>query len=60
MEYVQHINDLYGSTLVTLVKGMKSSVANQKLNEFAAALLERGYSKQELVEYINTSLKEEE
>jgi DNA-binding transcriptional regulator YhcF (GntR family) len=59
MEYVQHINHLYGSTLVTLVKGMKLNIANQKISEFMTTLLELGYSKQELIEYINTYLKEE-
>lgn len=59
MEYVQHINSLYGSTLVTLVKGMKVNMANQKISEFIITLLELGYSRQELIEYINIYLKEE-
>lgn len=59
MEYVQHINDLYGSALVTLVNGMKLSLANQKINEISASLLAMGYSKQELAEYMSTYFKED-
>ena len=60
MEYVQHTNSLYGSTLVTLVKGMKLSIVNQKVDEFTKILLELGYNKQEIIEYVNIFLKEEE
>lgn len=59
MGNVRHIDNLYGSTLINLVKGMKSNMANQKINEFAGTLLGLGYSKQELVEYINIFFKEE-
>jgi DNA-binding transcriptional regulator YhcF (GntR family) len=59
MENVRHIDNLYGSTLINLVKGMKSNMANQKIDEFADTLLGLGYSKQELVEYINIFFKGE-
>ena len=59
MENVRHIDNLYGSTLINLVKGMKSNLANQKIDEFADTLLGLGYSKQELMEYINIFFKGE-
>lgn len=58
MEY-QHINNLYGSTLVTLVKGMKYKLAEERIRELVTNMLMLGYSKQELAEYINMFLKEE-
>jgi len=60
MAYAQNVNSLYGSNLVTLVRGMKLSIANQKVKEFITKFLELGYSKEELIEYINTYLEEEE
>lgn len=58
MEY-QHINNLYGTTLVTLVRGMKYKMAEEKIRDFVVKLLQVGYSKEELAEYINMFLKEE-
>ncbi|MDF2613811.1 MAG: hypothetical protein K0S71_1597 [Clostridia bacterium] len=51
-------NHLYEITLMTLVKDIKHSLAHDKLKECITALLEMGYSRRELKEYMNTFLNE--
>ncbi|WP_069999924.1 hypothetical protein [Cellulosilyticum sp. I15G10I2] len=59
MRDVEPINDLYGNTLITLIRDMRLSAAHQKINKFSMTLLELGYSRQELVEGIKVFLEEE-
>lgn len=52
-------NNLYGITLITLVKDMQLSLATQRVKECITLLLEMGYSKEQLKDHINPLIKDE-
>lgn len=54
----EEMNGTYEAAFVTLVKNMKLSMAHQSIEACVSALLELGYSKKELKEYINSYLED--